>query len=204
MQVLLLTSGDEKTTGRWYVRSILAEALQALEAEDDEAGRQGASAALPDRMVIEVTMTRRNDPSRAHEAAPLREDPSVIRLTVKGASAGENDKPETEVPRRSAFEAGVRTVIAGRLADETFSAKALAAAMEISYSHLHRRLRDEANLTPTQLIRAMRVEQAARLLEAGAGRVSEVAYAVGFRSLSYFTKVFRAHYKVNPSAYVAG
>ena len=201
MQVLLLTSGDEKTTGRGYVRSILAEALQALEAEDDEAERQGASAALPDRIVIEVTMTRRNDLSRAHEAAPLREDHAVIRLTVKAAPAGETDKPETEAPRRSAFEARVRTVIAGRLADETFSAQALAAAMEISYSHLHRRLRAEANLTPTQLIRQVRVEQAARLLEAGAGRVSEVAYAVGFASAQNLTRNFKKRFGKLPSTY---
>ena len=101
-------------------------------------------------------------------------------------------------------ETRLRAVAARHMTDASFSARTLAAAMEISYSHLHRRLRTEANLTPTQRIRQVRLEEAARLLKAEAGCVSEVAYSVGFRSLSYFAKVFRAHYHVNPSAYPSG
>ncbi len=47
----------------------------------------------------------------------------------------------------------------------------------------------------------MRLERAGQLLRAGAGTVSEVAYGVGFKSLSHFSRRFREHYGVAPSDY---
>ncbi len=104
--------------------------------------------------------------------------------------------------RPSAFEARVREVIALHLRDEGFSVERLAAEVRLSYAQLVRKLRKQAGTTPAALIRTVRVEQAARLLEEGAGNVTEIAYAVGFKSLSHFTRCFREHFKVTPSAYV--
>jgi AraC-like DNA-binding protein len=41
--------------------------------------------------------------------------------------------------------------------------------------------------------------RAAQLLKAGEGNVGEVAYAVGFRSVSHFTRRFRERYGRTPS-----
>jgi AraC-like DNA-binding protein len=46
----------------------------------------------------------------------------------------------------------------------------------------------------------VRLQQAKLLLAQGNMNVSEVAYAVGFDSLSYFSKVFKKYYGLSPSA----
>jgi hypothetical protein len=59
----------------------------------------------------------------------------------------------------------------------------------------------ELDATPSQLfIRTVRVEHAAELLERGAGSVTEVAYAVGFNSLSHYHRCFRERFGASPVA----
>jgi AraC-like DNA-binding protein len=72
----------------------------------------------------------------------------------------------------------------------------------MSYHQLYRALRDEMATTPTHFIRRVRVERASELLRSGAGSVTEVAYAVGFESLSYFNRVFHERFSVPPSAHL--
>ena len=47
----------------------------------------------------------------------------------------------------------------------------------------------------------MRIERGAQFLAAGAGTVSEVAYAVGFKSVAHFSNRFEKAYGCRPSAY---
>ena len=55
--------------------------------------------------------------------------------------------------------------------------------------------------SPTAFIRTIRLEQAA-LLRDERGTVSEVAYAMGFKSISHFSQTFRKQYGVNSSEYL--
>ena len=82
------------------------------------------------------------------------------------------------------------------------STGALAGEMALSRSWLYRKVREEFGVSPNQLIQRIRLERAAQLLKEQAGNISEVAYAVGFNSLSYFNRCFRAHFDVAPSAYL--
>ena len=101
------------------------------------------------------------------------------------------------------FEAEVRHAIEARFTDPEFGVEALADVLALSYTQLYRRLRDEGAATPSDLIRTVRLEQAARLLRSQAGNVSEVAYAVGFNSVAHFSRSFRAHFGQAPSMYAA-
>lgn len=67
-------------------------------------------------------------------------------------------------------------------------------------SQLFERFREELGVTPTELLRAVRLERGRELLLEGAGSVSEVAYAVGFTSLGGFSRAYRARYGEPPSA----
>jgi AraC-like DNA-binding protein/CheY-like chemotaxis protein len=87
------------------------------------------------------------------------------------------------------------------LADPGFGVRELSAELGLSARQLQRRLRDTTGQSPNSFIRSIRLQQAARLLEHGSEPVSQVAYAVGFNSLSYFAKCFREHFGRNPSEF---
>ncbi|MBA2556423.1 MAG: response regulator, partial [Chloroflexi bacterium] len=95
----------------------------------------------------------------------------------------------------------VRSVIELHLADENFGVEQLAVRVAHSRGHLHRRLKEIAGESPSDVLRRMRLERAAQLLEAGAGSVSEIAYGVGFRSVAHFSNRFQDHFGVRPSSY---
>ena len=95
----------------------------------------------------------------------------------------------------------VRSVIEAEMADEHFTVDALAERLSMSRGHAHRRLRELLDETPTDVIRRIRLERAAQLLAGRSGSVSEVAYAVGFKSVSHFSKCFRDHCATTPSQY---
>jgi AraC-like DNA-binding protein len=109
---------------------------------------------------------------------------------------------EPSSPPQSPFEARVREVIEQHLSDPQFSVAMLADAVALSRQQLYRRLRDDTGETPVAYIRQFRLERAARLLREQQGNVSEVAYAVGFNSLSYFTRCFHEHFEETPSAFL--
>jgi signal transduction histidine kinase/AraC-like DNA-binding protein len=97
----------------------------------------------------------------------------------------------------------LREAVEAEMSDEGFTVDRLAERIGMSRGHLHRRLRDLLGETPTDLIRRIRLERAMQLLAGRAGSVSEVAYGVGFKSVSHFSKCFREHAGVTPSQYIA-
>ena len=119
--------------------------------------------------------------------------PAPVRLPASEAVPSADD----------AFLERVREAVETHLSDETFSVERLAEAMGVSRSHLHRQLKALAGQTPSDLIRALRLERGALLLAGRAGTVSEVAYAVGFKSVSYFSDCFVRAFGCRPSDYAA-
>ena len=95
----------------------------------------------------------------------------------------------------------VRTAIEAHLGDESFNVERLASEVAQSRGHLHRRLRELIGESPSDLVRRMRLERAAELLEAAAGSVGEIAYAVGFKSVAHFSNAFNEMYGVRPSGW---
>lgn len=72
----------------------------------------------------------------------------------------------------------------------------------MSRVNLYRRLKALTNQSPGELVRDFRLKRAAMLLEQEYGNVSEVAYAVGFNSVSYFTRSFRSKYGQTPTDFL--
>ena len=99
--------------------------------------------------------------------------------------------------------ARIRSVIESRMEDEDFSVHTLAREVGLDRSQLFRRLRALSNVAPSELIRLIRLERGAQLLQRGAGSVSEIAYSVGFKSVSHFSASFRDKYGCTPSTYGA-
>ncbi|MEM8600883.1 MAG: ATP-binding protein, partial [Bacteroidota bacterium] len=101
----------------------------------------------------------------------------------------------------AAFVERVRAVVDAGLGDPQLTVEVLADRLAVSPRQLHRRMRALTGLTPAAFVRAMRLQRAATLLAGQRGTVAEVAYAVGFRSESHFTKRFKAEFGVLPSVY---
>ncbi len=73
--------------------------------------------------------------------------------------------------------------------------------MAMSRQQMHRKFRAVVDQSATEFIRVIRLKKAADLLAKKNGRVSEIAYDVGFNSPAYFTKSFHSYYGMSPSEY---
>lgn len=111
--------------------------------------------------------------------------------------------PEAFTSADDAFLEQVRQTVEAHLGDDTFSVQQLADEVGVSRGHLHRQLKAFLGLTPTDLIRTIRLERATHLLTHQAGTVSEIAYAVGFKSVGHFSDSFMQAYECRPSTYAA-
>ncbi len=88
--------------------------------------------------------------------------------------------------------------------DSTFTVTDLSSTLALDRTTLFRRVKEGFGKSPSKLIRQIRLERAAALLRAQQGNVTEVCYAVGFPSLSYFGKRFRERYGMTPSCFGQG
>jgi signal transduction histidine kinase/DNA-binding response OmpR family regulator len=93
------------------------------------------------------------------------------------------------------------SVVEANIADPDLSVEHLQKEMGISRMQLHRKLKALTDLSATEFIRSVRLKRAAEMLERGQDNVSQIAYQVGFNSLSYFAKCFKEQYGEIPSLY---
>jgi AraC-like DNA-binding protein len=100
-----------------------------------------------------------------------------------------------------AFVAKVEAAIAQNLANPDFGVGELAREVAQERSYLFRRTRQLFGESPSDLIRSARLQRGATLLVDTDERVADIAYGVGFNSVSYFSQCFLAAYGVTPSAF---
>jgi len=102
---------------------------------------------------------------------------------------------------KSAFMAQVNTLLEAHLSDSSFSIRDWSDLLHIDRTTLFRRLKSETGQSPEEYLREKRLQRAARLLRERAGNVAEVADAVGFASVSHFSRRFRERFQTTPAAY---
>ncbi len=119
--------------------------------------------------------------------------------------AGETAVDSPDGPTLAADDLAYRerllAAIRARLGDEDFGVTELADAMAQDRSHLFRRVRQVTGQSPSDLLRRLRVEEGARLLRTTSGSIADVAFSVGFKSVSHFFRCFQAQYGVTPTEY---
>lgn len=87
------------------------------------------------------------------------------------------------------------------LANASFGVEPLAEAVAMSSVQLYRKMKAITGKTPNEVIREVRLERAASMLQQNIGNVAEIAYHVGFTNLSYFSKCFKEKFSETPSDY---
>lgn len=97
---------------------------------------------------------------------------------------------------------GIIEVINRHMDDPDFDIILLAKNLALSRSQLFRKVHDVAGITPKELIRMIKMKEAARLLRSGEMNVTQVMYQVGLKNASHFATTFRKFFGVNPREYV--
>lgn len=89
-------------------------------------------------------------------------------------------------------------IIEAHLSDERFGVSELAREMGMSRSNLHRKLKAAKGISLSTYIRQIRLERARDLLKQSPSTVSQIAFEVGFSSVTYFSKCFHDHFGYSP------
>lgn len=95
----------------------------------------------------------------------------------------------------------VQTVIDQHMAEPELDVNYFSRELAMSRSQFYRKLKGVLGQSPNEFIREMRLIKASQLIGQNFGTIAEVAYAVGFNNLSYFTKCFKEKFDQLPSEY---
>jgi signal transduction histidine kinase/ligand-binding sensor domain-containing protein/DNA-binding response OmpR family regulator len=125
-------------------------------------------------------------------------------LQINPQTIEKSDLPLISVLYDTPFLNKLRTILENHLSNPEFQVADFANELNLSRSYMTRKIKKETGLTPGELIKNYRLEKASVLLKEKSGNISEVAYAVGFNSLSYFSHSFKEHYDLTPSNYLKG
>ncbi len=95
--------------------------------------------------------------------------------------------------------AQLEKVIAENLGQWDFDVEQMYTALNMTRSTLFRYTKETFGCSPKNLLKKRRLELAHSMLQNSQGTISEVAYAVGFQSLSTFSRAFREFYNMPPT-----
>lgn len=94
-------------------------------------------------------------------------------------------------------------IVYEHIADEHFDVDQLARQAGFSRAQLYRKVKALTDQSVSEYIQTIRLKRAAELILQHAGNFTEVAYQVGFKDPSYFSKCFRKQFDCLPSEYLA-
>ncbi|MCB0561082.1 MAG: response regulator [Lewinellaceae bacterium] len=125
-----------------------------------------------------------------------------LRKRLQERYASLNPEPEPSNPSwdmEDAFVQKVREVVEAHLDDPDFSVEALSGEVFLSRTQVHRKLKALTGQSTGHFIHSVRLHHALHLLQTTGLSVTEIAFDVGFKDPSYFSKVFTAEFGKAPS-----
>ncbi|PWJ56911.1 signal transduction histidine kinase [Dyadobacter jejuensis] len=105
-------------------------------------------------------------------------------------------------PREDLFIEKITQCIKEQINNESFSVVELGATLGMSRSNLFRKLKAITGQTPIEFIYYIRLNYSVELLLERKLNISEIAYEVGFKNPSSFSKSFRKQFGKSPSVYL--
>ena len=120
----------------------------------------------------------------------LRQNPSV-KLSSLVTSSVDND-----------FIRKLNAYISDNISIEHLNMDQVAAAMNMSYISMYRKIKLLTGMVPLDYVKIFRLKRAAELLKQNKLQIQEISYQVGFSSPAYFSSCFSKYYKMSPSDYV--
>ncbi len=93
-------------------------------------------------------------------------------------------------------------MVESHLSDDGYSVEQLANDLCMSRMTFYRKIQSATGQKPTEFMRTIRLRHAADLLRQGQLSITEISYAAGFSSVSYFSRCFRTMYGVPPTLFM--
>ena len=191
MNGLELCNIIKNTTETCHIPFIILSARTAIE-HKTEGYNCGADAYIPKPFQTEHLLVR------VYKLLEYREkmhkvfttDHNLISPGI-GSDLDENDK---------SFIKKVTRIIEENLEDE-LDGEFLEKALNMSKIQLYRKVKTFSDMTPTELIRHIRLQKASALLKSTDLTVSEIFYRTGFNNKTYFFREFKKMFNCSPNDY---
>lgn len=100
------------------------------------------------------------------------------------------------------FISKVMDIIEKNIDNNNLSVRFISQEIGISSTHLYRKLMTITSQPTKDIIKNYRLQKAANMIKNNEGNITEIMYAVGFSSLSSFSKSFKAQFGCSPSEYL--
>ncbi len=138
----------------------------------------------------------------------VRKTSDKVEITIQNTEAGtappakkQPQKPKTTInPRDKAFLDKVYKIIDEHLSDETFGVSALAEELGMSRTSVFSKIKTLLGLSPQAFLNDYRLNKAMEMLKVHEMNISEVAYRVGFSTLTGFSRSFKNKFGIPPSS----
>jgi len=191
MDGLELCNIIKNTTETCHIPFVILTARTAVE-QKTEGYNSGADAYIPKPFQTEHLLVR------VHKLLEYRDKMHKIfsadnNLITAGANhdLDENDK---------SFIKKVTRVIEENMENE-LDGEFLEKALSMSKIQLYRKIKTFSDMTPTELIRHIRLQKASALLKSTDLTVSEIFYRTGFNNKTYFFREFKKMFNTSPNDY---
>ncbi|MCG8310866.1 MAG: response regulator [Cytophagales bacterium] len=103
--------------------------------------------------------------------------------------------------QEDAFITKLRNIVEKNLTDEEFGISELCTVIGMSRTQLHLKIKALTDQPTSHFIRMTRLQKAKELLKQSDLNITEIAYEVGFQSISYFSRSFIEEFGITPSEF---
>lgn len=126
----------------------------------------------------------------------------VVQTAVENNNEDAKDEYERHLVKKDIeFMHKIHEIIEKNLNANDFNIDTIAGIIGLSRSAFFKKLKSLTGFAPVDLVREIRLNKAARLIETTDDSITEIAYSVGFRDVGYFGKCFRKKYDKTPKEY---
>ncbi|MDP4223087.1 MAG: AraC family transcriptional regulator [Bacteroidota bacterium] len=122
----------------------------------------------------------------------LKQDYGSVHVISGRYTAADND----------VFMERINCIIDKNIGNFDFNVDALGEELGISRVHLYRKVKGLTGKSPVLLIRRLRMQRAAKLIDDGAGNLAVISLSIGLLNPSYFSKRFKEFYGNSPKYFV--
>jgi YesN/AraC family two-component response regulator len=109
--------------------------------------------------------------------------------------------PETQdlaIKTEDAFMIKVRQILKNNMANEDYNIDNLCRELAVSHAQLYRKFKSLSNYTIADYFKLLRLHEAKKLLANSDLNITQIAFEVGFKNLSYFSREFNQQFGKSP------